>query len=705
MADIYRLHLSVSGACLHPGVAYHTKIDFKNPGQSEWKRRNVSFSISGDVYLMDVPKIEEGATVRFVMDVIRVCARNAVVASEEFIYKKDSVYYASYNFKCKDFSNHKSSCSPPMIAYEVNFIGIISSAVYSGEASALFLKVTGGYAYNAKIQYRENDTSTWKTTKHIVNVTVGIPEIVNICDVNGINSGNQFRFVMDIVAGNENVIADQYFTYNKDIRTIARYDCQGVPKNPKIIYKGIEVFSPVDFIYDSEKEDEKLEKLAEEIALEKAKIIVNEKGIEDENAKKEAIEKAKEEVKEAAIELAQKEKNRNFSIYSKDPAGMSVGSYARIENHNLADVMKFKNNGWIASIFAEDKNKRNRITTYASGPKDKGAGHIWFINSDYNCYEEDVILHGERPKEQTTNCGSKDSKIIYISWNDKFFGGDKSLLTYLTEKGIGIDNLFEHIPGFSSEEKKTTEGKNRIFYFAKVDCMQRKFGYCDLYDEVFNFATTMDKEKFEFTSGGKRYIFWTWKGNYLNLGAGAEMGFYEYKCTLPREKLTEKLIDKFFRLIAQMRGYNVPEYISLDLKPELKTIKHRVNEIITMILSKITDKNKSYEYDYYESDKPDEHGKEKTPMFKMSLALHGKNKLPDEIYTYEPDEKQWWITTFAPYLQGVNPKDLAPTFKVWFDEKYKDLFYDFVKACQQNPEWKDKWLWREDELYLEHTFQ
>ena len=684
MDDIYRLHLSVSGA-----FAYRTKIDFKNPGQSEWKRSgnlaNVSLGISGDVYLKDVSGIKEGATVRFVMDV---WAGKTIIAPEEFIYKKDSVYYASYKGLRINKSNPKSSWSSN-IRYIAKFIKRISTADYSGEASALFLKVTGGYAYNAKIQYRENDNSTWKTTKHIVNVTVGIPEIVNICDVNGINSGNQFRFVMDVVAGNENVTANQYFTYNKDIRAIARYNCKGVPKNPNIIYNGIEVLSPVDFIYDSEKENEKLEKLAEEIVLKKAKIIVNEKGIEDESAKNEAIEKAKEEVKGAAVELAEKERNRNFSIYSKDSAGMSVGSYARIENHNLADVMKFKNNGWIASIFAEDKNKRNRITTYASGPKDKGTGHIWFMDNDYNSYEENVYFHGKQANEQTTNCGGNDSKIIYISWNDKFMGGGHSELTKITAEGKFKD--FFDKAGFVSDVKY---GKR--FYYAKVECMQRKFGYCDLYDEVFNYATNMDKEKFEFTSGGKRYIFWTWKGNYLNLGAGAEMGFYEYKRKLTQKQVTEMIMNGVDQLFEEKTNF--------PLSP-LGITKKVVVETISEILSEITDKNKSYEYDYYESDKPDEPGKEKTPMFKMSLALHGKSNLPDEIYTYEPDEKQWWITTFAPYLQGVNPKDLAPTFKVWFEEKYKDLFYDFVKACQQNPEWKEKWLWDEDKLYLEHTFQ
>lgn len=29
-----------------------------------------------------------------------------------------------------------------------------------------------------------------------------------------------------------------------------------------------------------------------------------------------------------------------------------------------------------------------------------------------------------------------------------------------------------------------------------------------------------------FTSNGKNYIFWAWKGNYISLGAGAELWIY-----------------------------------------------------------------------------------------------------------------------------------------------------------------------------------
>lgn len=38
--------------------------------------------------------------------------------------------------------------------------------------------------------------------------------------------------------------------------------------------------------------------------------------------------------------------------------------------------------------------------------------------------------------------------------------------------------------------------------------------------------------KFSFTVDNFDYILWIWRGNYLNLGAGAEMGLYDLMCSM-----------------------------------------------------------------------------------------------------------------------------------------------------------------------------
>ena len=51
-------------------------------------------------------------------------------------------------------------------------------------------------------------------------------------------------------------------------------------------------------------------------------------------------------------------------------------------------------------------------------------------------------------------------------------------------------------------------------------------GFNDLYDLGFGIATSMERAKFQFRHNEQDYIFWAWKGDYLNMGAGAEMGIY-----------------------------------------------------------------------------------------------------------------------------------------------------------------------------------
>ena len=56
-------------------------------------------------------------------------------------------------------------------------------------------------------------------------------------------------------------------------------------------------------------------------------------------------------------------------------------------------------------------------------------------------------------------------------------------------------------------------------YHAKFDCWQQIFGYNDLYDILFDLGTSMESKRFHFSYGGTSYVFWMWKGDYINLTA------------------------------------------------------------------------------------------------------------------------------------------------------------------------------------------
>ena len=63
-------------------------------------------------------------------------------------------------------------------------------------------------------------------------------------------------------------------------------------------------------------------------------------------------------------------------------------------------------------------------------------------------------------------------------------------------------------------------------YHATFDCWQQYAGYNELYDFAFNLGTSMVSAKFSFSYDGCEYTIWAWKGDYINLGAGAELGIY-----------------------------------------------------------------------------------------------------------------------------------------------------------------------------------
>ena len=63
-------------------------------------------------------------------------------------------------------------------------------------------------------------------------------------------------------------------------------------------------------------------------------------------------------------------------------------------------------------------------------------------------------------------------------------------------------------------------------YHTSFNCWQQCFGYMSLYDTVFDICTDMEPKRFPFTYAGQGYTIWMWKGDYINFGAGAELGIY-----------------------------------------------------------------------------------------------------------------------------------------------------------------------------------
>jgi len=80
---------------------------------------------------------------------------------------------------------------------------------------------------------------------------------------------------------------------------------------------------------------------------------------------------------------------------------------------------------------------------------------------------------------------------------------------------------------FGSKVLDMKKDENGI-YHADFNCWQKYFGYNKFYDFMFDIGTSMDyNNEGMFTYNGENYILWAWKGDYVNLGAGAELGIYK----------------------------------------------------------------------------------------------------------------------------------------------------------------------------------
>ncbi len=68
---------------------------------------------------------------------------------------------------------------------------------------------------------------------------------------------------------------------------------------------------------------------------------------------------------------------------------------------------------------------------------------------------------------------------------------------------------------------------NGVYHSQKYSWQSRDLvGYCDEYDQVFDLVSDMQTVSYTFSTYNQDFVLWCWKGDYYNLGAGAEAGIY-----------------------------------------------------------------------------------------------------------------------------------------------------------------------------------
>ena len=174
-------------------------------------------------------------------------------------------------------------------------------------------------------------------------------------------------------------------------------------------------------------------------------------------------------------------------------------------------------------------------------------------------------------------------------------------------------------------------------------------GYNNMYDRLFSLFTrkNMDMIKLPFEYDGIEYIFWGWRGDYLNIGAGSELGIYSRPKILHQD---ETKLDHYF----------------VDLKNSMNMELHLYN---------------------YEN----------------------PNKISVN-YSWKPTVLQWWVCGWNPeYAWNVDVQKLAVVSKVDMSE-FKELYNVFARNYKTDEdytpylEFDDEhnlfWLmWGDDSLY------
>lgn len=159
--------------------------------------------------------------------------------------------------------------------------------------------------------------------------------------------------------------------------------------------------------------------------------------------------------------------------------------------------------------------------------KEGSMAHATWIN-EYYVDDNGEWKHTMDKNYDSENIDSSDSSDTHNTyeeprWNDKvvsYIKGTQRFQWFRQETQEGGLKSFFDVSGFDRDE-------NGVYHAKQDAIVQSRAGYNDFYDDVFNLGCSMNKGKYEFSTSSGEYIVWIWKGDYLNLGAGAEIGIYK----------------------------------------------------------------------------------------------------------------------------------------------------------------------------------
>ena len=172
----------------------------------------------------------------------------------------------------------------------------------------------------------------------------------------------------------------------------------------------------------------------------------------------------------------------------------------------------------------------------------KGSQLIKYVNQGYiekkQQFTSFTSYISQKTEEIRTNVSRELCTVKERASDKKIISNENGKITVTSPLKIAMDAFKEatkageldYTINLAIGAKKDNGGN----YHIKQNYWQsNKFvGYNDLYDDTFQVAGKVngsipDIYKKTFTMNGETYIIWAWKGDYINLGAGAETGIYK----------------------------------------------------------------------------------------------------------------------------------------------------------------------------------
>lgn len=207
----------------------------------------------------------------------------------------------------------------------------------------------------------------------------------------------------------------------------------------------------------------------------------------------------------------------------------------------LDNTAQYVNNQMVAPIDPDSSVANAPIGIWQKQIEIEKQGNIPYYLTDFYVYDDNT---NNLNKKNLINWGSlRQSRNIYnssLNSNELLEVASNVLNFRLDNGGVVLHSQTqEEIYNYMMAEAKENLSPLQYMSFQaavkylniedRTETWQKKYGYNDLYDKVFRIATNnnMRSTKLYLQDNNEDYVLWVWRGDYLTLGSGAEMGLYK----------------------------------------------------------------------------------------------------------------------------------------------------------------------------------